>query len=61
MRIALPLALATVATLNGSAQDQRQTFRSATELVEVDVRVADKDGHFVRRRRAEDRSRHADR
>src|SRR4051794_9960491 len=29
------------------AQDPRQTFRSTTELVEVDVRVADKDGRFV--------------
>lgn len=33
--------------LIAAAQDQRQTFRTATELVEVDVRVADKDGHFV--------------
>src|SRR5438105_2590172 len=33
--------------LIAAAQDPRQTFRSATELVEVDVRVADKNGHFV--------------
>src|SRR2546423_7851785 len=33
--------------LIAAAQDPRQTFRSSTELVEVDVRVADKDGRFV--------------
>jgi VWFA-related protein len=36
-----------VLLLIAAAQDPRQTFRSATELVEVDVRVVGKDGHFV--------------
>jgi VWFA-related protein len=33
--------------LLAAAQDQQQTFRTATEVVEVDVRVTDKAGHFV--------------
>ncbi len=47
MRIVLVLAAAALTSLIGTAQEPQQTFRTATEVVEVDVRVADKAGHFV--------------
>jgi VWFA-related protein len=47
MRIVLVLAAAALTSLIGTAQEPQQTFRTATEVVEVDVRVVDKAGHFV--------------
>src|SRR6186713_623790 len=47
MRIVLVLAATALTSLIGTAQAQQQTFRAATEVVEVDVRVVDKAGHFV--------------
>ena len=47
MRILLTLALVSLIGVQDPPQKTGQTFRSGTDLVEVDVRVIDKDGHFV--------------